>query len=64
VGRYGVAAFYLSSLPLCGLSYAMLALASNYLMILGFGRSVWRHIDRTRTGFMVWGIRLLTNDHQ
>src|SRR6267154_4869891 len=59
VGRYGVRCLLSVSLPLCGLSYAMLALASNNpWMILGSAVLFGATSIAPGTGFMVWGIRL------
>jgi len=59
VGRYGVRSLLSVSLPLCGLSYAMLALASNnQWVILGSAVLFGATSIAPGTGFMVWGIRL------
>jgi predicted MFS family arabinose efflux permease len=59
VSRYGVRGLLSVSLPLCGLSYAMLALASNnQWVILGSAVLFGATSIAPGTGFMVWGIRL------
>jgi predicted MFS family arabinose efflux permease len=59
VSRYGVRSLLSVSLPLCGLSYAMLALASNnQWVILGSAVLFGATSIAPGTGFMVWGIRL------
>jgi len=59
VSRYGVRGLLCVSLPLCGLSYAMLALASNnQWVILGSAVLFGATSIAPGTGFMVWGIRL------
>lgn len=59
VSRYGVRCLLSVSLPLCGLSYAMLALAPNIpWMILGSAVLFGAASIAPGTGFMVWGIRL------
>ena len=59
VSRYGVRGLLSVSLPLCGLSYAMLALASNNpWVILGSAALFGATSIAPGTGFMVWGIRL------
>jgi predicted MFS family arabinose efflux permease len=59
VSRYGVRSLLSVSLPLCGLSYAMLALAScNPWVILGSAALFGATSIAPGTGFMVWGIRL------
>lgn len=59
VSRYGVRSLLSVSLPLCGLSYAMLALATNsQWMILGSAALFGAASIAPGTGFMVWGIRL------
>jgi predicted MFS family arabinose efflux permease len=59
VSRYGVRSLLSVSLPLCGLSYAMLALASNNpWVILGSAVLFGATSIAPGTGFMVWGIRL------
>ncbi len=59
VSRYGVRSLLSVSLPLCGLSYAMLALASNNpWVILGSAVLFGAASIAPGTGFMVWGIRL------
>ncbi len=59
VSRYGVRSLLSVSLPLCGLSYAMLALASNNpWVILGSAILFGAASIAPGTGFMVWGIRL------
>jgi predicted MFS family arabinose efflux permease len=59
VNRYGVRSLLSVSLPLCGLSYAMLALASNNpWAILGSAALFGATSIAPGTGFLVWGIRL------
>ena len=59
VSRYGVRGLLSVSLPLCGVSYAMLALASNNpWVILGSAVLFGATSIAPGTGFMVWGIRL------
>jgi predicted MFS family arabinose efflux permease len=59
VSRYGVRGLLSVSLPLCGLSYAMLALApNNQWVILGSAVLFGATSIAPGTGFMVWGIRL------
>ena len=59
VGRYGVRVLLSVSLPLCGLSYSMLAFAPNSLwVILGSAVLFGATSIAPGTGFMVWGIRL------
>jgi predicted MFS family arabinose efflux permease len=59
VSRYGVRSLLSVSLPLCGLSYAMLALAANNpWVILGSAVLFGATSIAPGTGFMVWGIRL------
>jgi MFS family permease len=59
VSRYGVRSLLSVSLPLCGLSYSMLALASNnQWVILGSAVLFGATSIAPGTGFMVWGIRL------
>lgn len=59
VSRYGVRSLLSVSLPLCGLSYAMLALASNNpWVILGSAVLFGAASIAPGTGFMVWGIQL------
>jgi predicted MFS family arabinose efflux permease len=59
VSRYGVRILLSVSLPLCGLSYAMLALAPHSLwVILGSAVLFGATSIAPGTGFLVWGIRL------
>jgi predicted MFS family arabinose efflux permease len=59
VSRYGVRGVLSVSLPLCGLSYAMLALAwHNQWVILGSAVLFGAASIAPGTGFLVWGIRL------
>jgi predicted MFS family arabinose efflux permease len=59
VSCYGVRGLLSVSLPLCGLSYAMLALApNNSWMILGSALVFGATSIAPGTGFMVWAIRL------
>jgi len=59
VSRYGVRSLLSVSLPLCGVSYAMLGLSPhNPAMILGSAVLFGAASIAPGTGFMVWGIRL------
>jgi predicted MFS family arabinose efflux permease len=59
VSRYGVRGLLSISLPLCGLSYAILAFGSNSpWTILGSAVLFGATSIAPGTGFMVWGIRL------